>query len=93
MVRIWSEYSLSIDHCQNYPELYTNGTIPQQNQLVTFRTSQFVPHQSCAFIKLGCVVKIVVDFILPHEECGLNDCRKNPFSGWSQKSVFIRANN
>ena len=32
--------------------------------------------------KLGCVVRMVVDSILPHAECGLNDHRKDvpPFT-------------
>ena len=34
-------------------------------------------HSSFLYVKLGCVVRMVVESILPHAECGLNDHRKD----------------
>ena len=41
--------------------------------------------------KLGCVVRMVVDSILSHAECGLNDHRKDapPFSGWKDDQIHL----
>ena len=52
---------------------------PQLSTQNTF-FSRIIP--KCLGNKLGCVVRMVVDSILPHAECGLNDHRKDapPFS-------------
>ena len=41
-----------------------------------FLTFQQESLPSSPFDNLGCVVRMVVDSILPHVECGLNDHRK-----------------
>ena len=38
---------------------------------------KFLERLSLELYKLGCVVRMVVDSILPHAECGPNDHRKD----------------